>query len=983
MSSAKQDDKNIICPHCRKKIHTADTEYLKLKNIPAQDETVSISLDSRKDNSAEEKDTPEQQGKNPTPKKIGRYSIIKEIARGGMGIVYLAEQPGLTRRVALKVLRAGDGASEEDLSRFMREAKAAASLSHPNIVPIHDLNANIETPFFTMDFIEGHSLEEIIAEEKITPREAIIILEQLAKAVSYAHSKGIIHRDLKPANVILTPGGIPKITDFGLAVNLAIDPERERMTSSGVVMGTIPYIPPEQAAGEVDQVGPHSDIYSLGAILYEMITGKPPFEGETQFDLLHAVLHKDPPLPRKIKPRIQPDLETICLKCLEKPSSRRYDSASNLAEDCRRFLDGEVITARPATFSYKVIKRITKHKALSLLGSGIILLIIISFSVMSYLSEKKEEVEKENKKTQIALIKETIKTKDQEKKIEELTASLDPGWKQDFFERFKHKKNTERNWSMSPAATRLKRGYLVLTSNQAEGETGKDSITTNIAYSKPLTHDCRIEFKLYLPKIEGYGLKILLSGNNKGLSGNFGYLFKIGTPADAGASISKGPVTLEESPNATVTPEKWHLVAVERNGSTLKMEMDGKVIIEALDESPFISDEFSTLGFILMKGLAYIDDVRIFRPGSSQQMMANMLDMADKFFQHNKLSWSIQMSEYVALETSDPNLFLRSIRRNISCYLRRRVSYTRAKPSAANLIQKLKKSPEHKFLAGEDEYILGLLAREARNYPAAIKHFSKAAGLAMKEDKSDSFILLSHLEALLANIKNDQIKQAVMMLTAMQRNGIITRIGFECKDILPASDTNSIFLAEVDRLIEIKQKVFAWNFLEALKFLFPENNREIAGRYLNLSKLYEDDRQINEAHALLKTAQLLAPEWEDPVLETADLYTRENQHRKALTLLEKAAIDFNESPKTQMKLAHFLLNSIDEKNPEMAVDAALRAVTLTESKNAEALDLLADAYSAVGEIEQAYLALINAQELSPAAERKLKIELLSGKNPEF
>lgn len=995
MSEHNPENGELTCPFCSKKFKTTrQAIHLPSDKVTADNETISINLaESDKISQSAISDSTiadslaKKNNNNETtiPKRIGNYTILSEVARGGMGIVYLAEQPNLKRIVALKVLRAGDGATEEDLSRFMREAKAAASLSHQNIVPIHDLRSETDPPFFTMDYIEGKSLEQIINDGKLTPRESVKILEQLALAVDYAHSNGIVHRDLKPANVIITPDGIPKITDFGLAVNLARDPERERMTHSGVVMGTIPYIPPEQAAGEVDSVGPKSDVYSLGAILFEMITGKPPFEGNTQFELLHSVLHKDPPLPRKLNPRIPPDLQTICMKCLEKPASRRYENANDLAEDCRRFLDGEVITARPATIGYRIIKTVTRYKALSSLVAGIIILTITFFAITSSLEKRREQVEQQRHETQIKLIKETKRADDQEKKIEELTASLDPGWKQSFYENFSAKKELQ-NWYISEGRGVLRRGYLVLSTKPPENDTeaaGKN-ITSNITFKKLVVGDCRLEFKLYFPKTEGYSLHILVSGTGRELSGNFGYLFKIGTPTDAGAKIDKGPVTMAEAPNAVITPEKWHFMVIERSGNKLSMEMDGKIIIEAIDESPFINDEHKLIGFALKNGYAYIDDLRIFRPGNSQQMMASMLEMADNFFQHNNLSWAIQMSEYVANESSDLNLFMRALRRIIKSYLRQsKGAYAKAKPFADRLIQSLIKSPEHKFLSGEDEYIYGILAKEARDYPTAINHFDAAAGLMMNNDNSDIYILLSHLESLLVKIKNDQIEESVILLTKIQRSGILKRIAYECRDILSASDINSTFLAEVDRLLEINKLDFAWNFLEALRTLFPETNREIAGRYIKLAGLYEANGFWNEAKALYETAQNIAPEWEDPLLELGEAYVRNNNERKALSLFEQTAIDFPNSAKAQMRLANFLLYSNERPNPQRAIELAIRAVELTEGQDAGALDLLADSYLAVGEGEQAYLALINAQELSPSFERQSKIDEITRHDLEY
>lgn len=293
---------------------------------------------------------------------IGRYQILDEIGRGGFGIVYKANDPKLKRAVALKLLTAGEGASEEDIQRFMREAESAAKLHHPNIVPIHELDVHEGRHFFTMDLIEGPTLSKLIGEDDITARRAVEILQEVARAVHHAHEHGIVHRDIKPDNILIARDGRPMVTEFGLAKRVE---GHTRLTRSGATMGTPQYMPPEQARGQVRRIDARSDVYALGAVLYEMITGRPPFEGATIFEIIEKVVYEDADPPRRQNRACPPDVETICMKCIEKDARRRYQSAEELADDCRRFLDGEPITARPASFIYRTRKGLAKHKAIA------------------------------------------------------------------------------------------------------------------------------------------------------------------------------------------------------------------------------------------------------------------------------------------------------------------------------------------------------------------------------------------------------------------------------------------------------------------------------------------------------------------------------------------------------------------------------------------------------------------------------------------
>ncbi len=353
----------------------------------------------------------ESDSNDPRSKKsireFGDYEILEEIARGGMGVVYKAKQISLNRLVALKMILAGQLASPEDVKRFYLEAESAAGLSHPGIVPIFEIGEQSGQHFFSMGFVDGPSLANVLKEGPLKPEEAADCLAKVCEAIQYAHDHGVIHRDLKPGNILLAndpqssdvltgnsrnstisklnrgrgtskelnrvqqdaqgklSGLSPRVTDFGLAKHIHADSD---LTGTGQILGTPSYMPPEQADGKLHNIGPAADLYALGAILYCMLTGRPPFQSANPVDTLMQVMSAQPISPRQLNPSIPKDLETICLKCIEKHPAKRYSSAAELLLELRRFLQGEPIQARPISSAERTLRWLRRRPAIAAMG---------------------------------------------------------------------------------------------------------------------------------------------------------------------------------------------------------------------------------------------------------------------------------------------------------------------------------------------------------------------------------------------------------------------------------------------------------------------------------------------------------------------------------------------------------------------------------------------------------------------------------------
>ncbi|WP_165072963.1 serine/threonine-protein kinase [Paludisphaera rhizosphaerae] len=333
-------------------------------------------------------------GRGTTVHYFGDYEILKELGRGGMGVVYKARQLSLNRAVALKVVKAGVLADDEERRRFQNEAEAVALLDHVGIVPVHEVGEHEGKPYLSMKLIEGGNLTASLARYKQDPRAAAALTAEIAEAVHHAHMRGILHRDLKPANILLDAGGHPHVTDFGLAKRVEEDLE---LTASGAILGTPSYMSPEQASGRRGAITTASDVYGLGAILYALLSGKAPFGGGSVVETIDAVRNQPPVPPRRANPDVPRDLETICLKCLEKDARRRYSSASALADDLKAWLESRPISARPVGAFEKLRLWCRRNPAVAASAAAVVMALVLGTgSVIAVQTRANGLLEKKN-----------------------------------------------------------------------------------------------------------------------------------------------------------------------------------------------------------------------------------------------------------------------------------------------------------------------------------------------------------------------------------------------------------------------------------------------------------------------------------------------------------------------------------------------------------------------------------------------------------
>jgi len=424
---------------------------------------------------------------------VAGYDILAVLGRGGMGVVYKARHLKLKRLVALKMIIAGGHAGRDQVARFLVEAEAVARLQHPNIVQIHEIGEQDGLPFFSLEYVDGGSLDKKLAGNPQDPRAAAALVQTLAQAMHAAHQAGVIHRDLKPANVLLARDGTPKITDFGLAKQLD---SAVGQTQSGAVMGTPSYMAPEQAGGKTKEIGPAVDVYALGAILYEMLTGRPPFKAATTLDTIMQVVADEPVPPSRLQPKVPRDLETICLKCLQKDPAKRYRQALDLAEDLRRHQAGEPILARPVGALERVWRWCRRKPGLAAASAAALLGVLLAlgtFAVAFFIvSESRDEAIK------LAGEKDRLATKEYDQRV--TAEKLAEANKQLAVEANERRKHAEKlavqirfdqlfsRFKDNPAAALVAAAKLLPDASRLKDRSLEDSLRLHLAGWRPQVH---------------------------------------------------------------------------------------------------------------------------------------------------------------------------------------------------------------------------------------------------------------------------------------------------------------------------------------------------------------------------------------------------------------------------------------------------------------------------------------------------------------
>jgi serine/threonine protein kinase/tetratricopeptide (TPR) repeat protein len=552
---------------------------------------------------------------------FGNYIILDEISRGAMGIVYRARQVNLNRVVALKLLIAGERASRDQIERFYRETQAVAKLRHPNIVPVYDMGKVGNQHFFTMEYVEGKSLEEIILKGGVSEEEALDIARQVGRALSHAHERGIIHRDVKPGNILVDKEGHVQVMDFGLAKEVKT---RRNMTHSGVTVGTPHYMSPEQARGASQKVDYRSDVYGMGAVLYELLTGRPPHDGETPVEIVLKVIQDDPVLPRKLKPRVQRDLETVCMKALDKDPGRRYQSMDDFLADLERYRTGEPIEARPSTLMYSVRKKINKHRELSMAVSAAIIVLSLVFIL---LERRTIQVRRELTDLRAKHIETTKREKQLRKREERVAAQLEK-WRKVFDGPFDTSVMTK--WTHSGGTWKPVEKYLI----------GRATGPAYLEFAEPLCGNVRAKFYFMLdtPLTGHFGLAISCIEDVD----ESGYKFLF-TPDKL--ALIKGSAVKREVDLRLKTNLQYELM-VQRENDTVFMSLEGREIFRYRDLAPLTGTGCSRLRFLLSGSKVSIAGLVI--EMESTPLKGSPLLMADRLFMEGEYQSAIDVYRLIA-----------------------------------------------------------------------------------------------------------------------------------------------------------------------------------------------------------------------------------------------------------------------------------------------------------------------------------------------
>ena len=931
-----------------------------------------------------------------TNRRFGEYDIIDEIARGGMGVVYLARQRVLKRVVALKVLRSGDNASDEERERLLREAKAAAGLSHPNIVPIHEFSIHQGQPYFTMDYIDGDPLDRLLEQGPLKVRDAVEIIETVSRAISYAHARGIIHRDLKPANIIITPDGRPMITDFGLAVERTTENENmKRMTMAGSVMGTIPYAPPEQAAGKIDQISERSDVYSMGAVLYEMVTGRPPFNGFTQFDLMRRVINHDPTPPRQINPKVHRDVETIILKCLEKEQRRRYANAKAFADDCQSFLKGEVITARPATLGYRCRRFITRRPLLNLMGA---LVVILSLSVWVFidhfhaLAKEKEATELEKREAEERLEQTLAEKKETERQLHrewrtEYNINFDYyfRWESDLEVSRQHGLpwlNPQNTRPVSPSETaRVKLladpPRLALTDPEGSGAGPETPYEGKVDLGLPFAfpREARVVLRMQTPR-ERVGELILSLDVDKDYKPQLGTTTaRFGSAAHPGINFYRGEAIIGEDAAFYLRPGVVTELILERSDDRIRAYLDGRLVLESEDPPAVFSANTGRMTIDVKDGTLEFMDLSVDLRGMSRSVASSLIETANSLSAQGRPEMAMRLYVNVLLEPTDPQNHLRALRgyaRSLWMGLgRNQRSVAGIEKACHDLSEQL--AAAGRITPGEIDYLVGLALAfdpSQRAGVQALDRLNKASAIAYSSSASD-YGDLARLETIFVYLRMGKLEEAARLFDIMYEDGTTRRLYERFGAELSGGGHVALLLEKVDPLIRSEESLdTAATLLKAAAAIAP-SSRECSNYFRRLGRVQANQKRFDKAVEYLHWSERLSPDWFRPYLEEARIHFDAGKVGRAEEALARGRTAIPQSLDLHLGIARMYLDELPEKqrDPAKAEQAARVSITLTEKMNPVAWELLAQALEKQNRLDEAMEAIEEAIRLETNAGR--------------
>ena len=523
-----------------------------------------------------------EEASDARPRTLGDYEILEEVSRGAMGVIYKARHTKLRRIVALKVMIAGEYASAEQIARFEKEARAAARLRHANIVPIYEIGAEGGNRFFTMDFIDGTPLDVLIARGELSPRDSLKIVASVGDALAYAHEHGIIHRDIKPSNIMIDRSGRPQIMDFGLAKQIDSD---SRFTRTGTTIGTPSYMAPEQARGENKKIDRRSDVYSLGAVLYEMLAGRPPFTGETMMNIVMKVIHDEAAPLRRFAPKMHRDIETIVFKAMEKEPRRRYQSMTELADDIRRYLAGEMIFARPAGPLLRIARMLRKYRSPIIVGTVIgVLMAAVSGIIIQVLVRNEAEL-----KHKADLV---------ERELLLRTAEQEPVWAEYMRDEFSGSKLAEA-WQPSGGEWKVQKGQLVVHAGAETFVLLKNQVKGNAVIEFAASADAA-----------GARINCFL-----GESRRAAYTMRFGNWQGETLSLYRLGLLLAEIEVPAIKPKVTYHFRIEWRGTSLTCRVSGGGEIHTLryDDPALLRGPGPFFGFYTWGCTVRFDDLRISR----------------------------------------------------------------------------------------------------------------------------------------------------------------------------------------------------------------------------------------------------------------------------------------------------------------------------------------------------------------------------------